>query len=128
MTVKQYIIALFSGTLLAALAWIIVLFGINPINANSFTISSFYITLFTASAGLFTSCGTLIRINKYPNRKIDEIVKTSLRQAIILTILIVTTLILLKSNLLSWWLLLVCIAVISTIEYIFLAATHSKHQ
>lgn len=121
MTLRQYIFFLLLGTVIAGAAWFMVLTNIDPASASGIAFAIFYLTLFIAVSGFFTSLGTIARSLVYKKRPVEEIVTVSLRQGILLAALIVTALILLSVQLLVWWTLLISVVVVALIEFTFLS-------
>lgn len=124
MTLRQYILVFFLGTLIGSIAWVLVVLNINPSQTGFFGFVVFYLTLFIALQGFFTSVPTLLRSIIYRHRNTEEIIVISLRQGFLLTILILGSLFLLSQNLLFWWSLLLMIGFLSLIEFFFISTKH----
>jgi hypothetical protein len=95
MSIKQYIIFLSSGTILAAFALMIVIININPSTSGFFGFFSFYSTLFITLMGFFATIATLIRIYRKKHSTIEIMIHTSLRRGLLLSALIEISLVLL---------------------------------
>jgi hypothetical protein len=122
MNLKQYILALTIGTLIACTAWIVVLLNIDPLTSGWSAFAIFYLTFFIASTGLITTISTLIRtLFLKPKHTTDHHISTSLRHGVLIGILVLSTLILLHEDILSWWVLLLSILAVSLIEFLALS-------
>lgn len=128
MSIKQYLIFLASGTAIAICAWFIVLISINPVTAGFFGFLGFYITLFFSLLGIFTTLGTLLRLTQRKHIAVETLIKTSLRQALLLAILVEGSIIFLGKGHLSLTTVIICILVISSIEFLFLSIEGRTHK
>lgn len=125
MNLRQYILFFFFGTVVASVAWVLVLVNIDPITAGAPALLAFYLTLFIALNGFFTTLATLVRSLLFSQRKIEAVITVSLRQGVLFSILITGSLFLLSIELLNWWTLLLFILFVSLVEFFFIS-THSK--
>lgn len=128
MSVKQYLLFLASGTAIAVCAWFIVLISINPVTAGAFGFLAFYVTLFVALIGVFTTLATILRMQRKKHPTVESMIKVSLRQGVLLAILVQGALIMLSKGLLSISVLLIIILVISIIEFLFLSIEAGAHR
>ena len=125
MTLKQYLSTLAVGTAFAWIAWFLILTSIDPAETSAIGIFFFYLTLFAANAGLFTIIGTLIRQKGKKERQLQHIILTSLRQAILLSLLVGLALFLSHMGLLRWWVMLATITLLALVEFFALStASH----
>jgi Ca2+/Na+ antiporter len=122
MTLKQYLSTIAVGTLFAWIAWGLILLNINPNETSLIGIIVFYLTLFAGNAGLFTVIGTLVRNGRKKHDDLQAMILTSLRQAILLSLLLIAALFLLRLGLLTWWVMLIVLFVIILIEFFALSA------
>jgi len=128
MNLKQYMLIFAGGTAVAFVAWSLVLLNIDPISAGIPAVIIFFATLFAGLVGLFTTLGTFIRAKLHPNRDLEDIVTSSLRQGFFFAILIESVLFLASIDLLSVGAFLVLILLISGIEFLILSRKHGKKK
>lgn len=127
MTLGKYLLLVAFGTMLCALAWLFLLFGINPEKAGLVGKFFFYLTLFFTLIGANSLLGFIfckIRVHQ------DEIVfrhaKRTYRQSLILASFIILALILLAEKLLAWWNGIILIAIFIMIETVIFSGR--KHN
>lgn len=114
MSLKQYLILMSIGTFLCWIAWLFVIWSLDPKQASALGLLFFYSSLFLAIVGTFSVIGFLFRRALI---KQDEIifrhVRRTFRQSVIIALLCVACLFLLSEQLLRWWnaLLLVILAI-----------------
>lgn len=128
MSVKQYILFLACGTAIASCAWFIVLISINPVTAGTFGFLAFYVTLFLALMGFFSTIATFTRVLRKKHITIESMMKVSLRQGLLLTLLFISALILLSKGFLSIPLLLLIVLIVTIIEFIALSISAESHK
>jgi hypothetical protein len=121
MNFKEYIIVFALGTAISFVAWVIVLFNIDPSTAGTLAFLAFYLTLFITLNGFFTTSATVLRSIFQPRRKLERIVTISLRQGVIFSVMLTGALLLMSQNLLSWWTLVLLILVSALFEFFFLS-------
>jgi len=108
------------GTAIIWAAWFLVLISIDPFTAGFFGFAIFYATLIGGLIGLITTIATLIRAWHHPDRSIEDVVTTSLRQAIILSLLTFCALLLSRYQLLSWLTIIGLIFITAVLELGFI--------
>ena len=119
MTLKRYLILMSLATVLCCLAWLSVIFYINPQEAGLLGFSLFYISLFLALVGLFALVGCFIKIWFLPQPIAKQVI-VAFRQAIWFSILIIFCLVLQSQRLLAWWTIVLFIVLLALIESLFL--------
>jgi len=121
MTLKKYLNLMLILTLICWLAWIFVLFFINPDETGFIGFILFYLSLFLAILGTLAMFGFIIRarIKKGP---IFKQVETSFRQGIWLSVFIIGLLLLQGLSLLRWWNCLVLFLFLIFLEFFFLSS------
>ena len=124
MNLQQYILIFFFGTVISTVAWLLIIFNIDPVAVGVPAHIFFYVSLGISLTGLFTTLLTVVRSLLF-HQDVDHAVFTSLRQAILFTVLITGTLIMLASDILTWWLLILFVFVVAVIEFFFLSL-HSE--
>lgn len=119
MTLRQYLILMSIGTILCWVAWLFVVWSIDPSDAGTLGFLFFYISLFLAIVGSFSVFGFLVRRAII---KDDELVfrhvKRTFRQSIFVATLIVFVLFLLAEHLLTWWNLILLLGLCVFLEAI----------
>lgn len=128
MNLKQYILAFLLGTVIASVAWVMVLTNIDPVTAGVPALLAFYLTLFIALNGFFTTMATIVRAIIFARRNVEEVVTVSLRQGVLFSVLITGSLFLLSVELLNWWTLLLFIALVSLLEFFFLSTKKGSRR
>ena len=102
-------------------AWIVVLFNIDPFAAGPLGFVFFYLTLFFSLVTTFSVIGLVLRRWLVKDQLAVKQVATALRQGILFSVLIVGSLILLSFDLLTWWNTLLLVAVLAVLEFFFLS-------
>lgn len=128
MTLRSYTIILGLGTAIIWAAWFVILVSIDPITAGALSFTIFYFTLFGGLVGLLTTISTLARSWNHPTRNIEDVVVTSLRQAVILALLFISGLILAHFALLNWLSLGGLLIVVGLLEAIFILRKKPTNQ
>ncbi|HEX3099835.1 MAG TPA: hypothetical protein VHQ41_02580 [Patescibacteria group bacterium] len=114
-TTRTYLIPISIGTLLCLAALLSVVWSVDPFTSGILGHFFFYLTLFLTLCGAITIGGITIRKKFYPGMYTEQL-RTSTRQAILLSILILALLILQVYGLLFWWVGLTLILFIITVE------------
>lgn len=124
MTLKRYLILMSLATLICWLAWLIVIFKIDPYGAGFLAFLFFYLSFFLALTGTFATLGLIVRIWLIKHELVIRQAGTAFRQAILFSVLIIGVLILLSLKLLTWWIITLFIAVLAVLEFFFLSYSH----
>ena len=122
MTLKRYLAAMTLSTVGCWLAFITVLFYIDPQNSGIIGPTSFYISLFLALIGTFSLFGFFIRLLIHKQDLPHYHIGVSLRQATLLAILLLGSLLLLGNRLFLWWSVLSLFAGLIILEFFFLTS------
>ncbi len=127
MGLNHFLWAMGLGTLLAAIAWTLVLFRVDPDEAGMVGHILFYLTLFAASTGFWSVVGTLYRVRfRKGDHLTSRAVKISVRHAIMLSAVGVTCLAFSAFGWLRWWNVLLQFFVVAAIEYVFLLVQENQ--
>lgn len=95
---------MFIGALICWMAWFFVLFSIDPQDAGIIGFAFFYLSLFLALTGTFSTMGFLVRKKIVKNEEaVFHHVKHTFRQGIFVSATVVIALLLLQEKLLTWW-------------------------
>jgi hypothetical protein len=119
-TTRNFLIPISAGTILSVLAFLAILWSVDPYTTSWLSHLFFYLTLALSLTGLFSLGGTMLR-KKFAPGMFTEQLRTSLRQAGLLVLLIISLLLLQSFNLLFWWVGITLILFIITLE-IFLTS------
>ena len=110
------------GTIICWIAWVFILFNIDPVQADFLAFTFFYSSLFLALLGTFSVIGFLFRRRVI---KEDEIifrhVKRTFRQGIMLSTWTILFLFLQQIKLLTWWIATILIILFIVIEGLIFA-------
>ncbi len=128
MSLRQYLILVGIGSLIAWFTWIIVLFTVNPFETGVLGFALFYISLAIALIGTLALIGFGIRMITYKQESIVlREVTTAFRQACLLTLVLVGSFFLQSQSLLAWWNVLLFVIIVSILELFFLSSRFSRH-
>jgi hypothetical protein len=116
MSFPAFIILMIITTIVSWSAWGVVIFSINPYEADFLGIIFFYISLFFSLLGTFSIIGSIIRKKLVKKDILFRQVVISFRQAILFSLLIATSLFLQSGRILTWWNILILVATLSVIE------------
>ncbi len=126
MDLRQYLWAMGLGTCLAAFAWMLVLFRVDPEEAGAVGHTLFYLTLFTFFTGVWCLVGTWYRVHfKKGEHLVSRAVKISFRHAVMLAGVGTLSLMLSAQGWLHWWNFLLQFAMVGLVEYLFLLVQES---
>lgn len=103
MTLKHYLFTLFSTTLIALGAWLVIFFNVDPKSADALTITAFFASLFLWITGILTFLGFYLRIWLSNREIIFANLPPSFRQAILGTLAFVGLLVFKYLQVLNWW-------------------------
>ncbi len=120
MPLKRYLIGISISTLFCWLAWVTVLYYINPESSGFIGLFLFYISLLIALVGSFALLGFFFRVWFSAEDIVYKHVGISLRQAILFSVLVVGGLFLQALRLLTWWNGLLFILGLVVLELFFL--------
>ena len=104
MSLRQYLFLMTAGTTICWVAWIFVIFNVDPENTGGIVFIFFYSTLFLALVGTFSVFGFAMRKMVIKNDAIIfRHVKKTFRQGIFIASAVTILLLLLQNELLTWW-------------------------
>jgi len=124
MTLKKYLIYMTLATIFCFIAWLEVLFFVNPLGTGLAGFILFYLSFFLTFWGIFSIIGFLIRYILRRNRFAYDQVKMAFRQGFLFSLLLISSLILQSHGLLVWWNMLLLIGLLAIVEYFFLSLKH----
>lgn len=126
MTLRKYLILMSLASLVCWLAFILVIYYMNPISSGMIALIFFYLSLFLAIVGTFAIIGFLLRTKVLSGELIFKQVAVTFRQALWFGILAVFSLWLQSKNLLTWYNLSLQIIVLLILEFFFLSTKKDK--
>ncbi len=97
-------------------AWLVVLFSVDPYEADALSFLFFYLSLFFTLVGVISIIGSVLRRTFVKDRVVFRQVITSFRQAILFSCLIIACLFLQGQRLLTWWNILFLISALVMME------------
>lgn len=104
MTLRQYLFLMSLSTLICSVAWLFVIFNIDPINTDSINFIFFYASLFLSLLGITSIVSLLIKVKIFKSEDVVfRHVKKTFRQGAVIASMIVLLLILQQYQLLTWW-------------------------
>lgn len=121
MTHHKYVSYIALSGLIGWVAWLLVVFKLNPYESMGLSLSFFFLTLLIALSCTFSVFGFYFRVWLFRNEIFYKHINIALRQGIFLSLITVFCLVFQMMKLLTWWsgLLLVVIAVL--LEFYFSA-------
>lgn len=121
MTLKKYLIGIAVSTVLTFVAFMLVLFYVDPFDTGIVGFVGFYASLFFTIIGAFTIIGFYLRIWSSGNEVVYAHVAPSFRQAIFLAVIIIGSLLLQSFRLLTWWDAILFVLSIVLLEFFFMS-------
>lgn len=121
MTLFRYILTIIISTAFCWVAFLLVIFRIDPIEAGALGFIFFYFSLALSLVGTLSLIGLLVRRILYPDELMFRQVAISFRQAVFFAILIIGALFLQSQRLLTWWNIIILIAALSILEFLFIS-------
>jgi len=125
MSLRLYLIVMSLVCACSWIAWMIVLYAIDPTKSGFLGFVLFFLALFMACLSTVTLIGTIIRFWLRKQEVVYRLVVRSLRQGIILTCLFTLSLILMGMELFVWWVLLLLVIIASLCEMAFSEKPHT---
>lgn len=121
MTLKSYLIIMLITTLICWLAFLFVLWTVNPEATNWLGFLLFYLSLFLSIVGASAIIGFIIRFAALKRELAFRLVRDAFRQSFLLSFLIVAILFLLSKNLFSWLNVFFLIVGLSVLEFFLIS-------
>jgi hypothetical protein len=121
MSLKYYLIIMSVATLVCWVAWLMVLYYINPTEAGVVGFLIFYSSFALAVLGTFSLLGFFGRVWFSKEQIIFRHLGVAFRQAVWFAILLAVSLILQSQGLLTWWNGLLLITFLTIVEFMFLS-------
>ena len=128
MTLRQYLILMSLGTLVAWGAFALVLKYLNPENAGTLGFVFFYLSVFLGITGTLTLLGFAWRYFRHREEVLFRHVSISFRQGVILAVMVVSALFLQANKLLTWWNLSLLILGLTLLEFFYLSVKRQPQR
>ena len=127
MTLRQYLVLMTVGTLLAWSAVGVIVLAVDPAEAQTVIFAILYASLFMALTGTLSVSIFLIRTKLLRRSEIlSRQVSLAFRQAMMLSALAVLTLHLQGKGLLTWWNSILMILALTLLEFFFISTKVKK--
>lgn len=127
MSLKKYLIFTTTATLVSWIAWLIVLFYINPAEAGFIGFLLFYVSLFFALIGTFSLVGFFGRVWFTKEQIIFRHLGVSTRQSFFFAVLVVGILLLQGAGLYRWWTVISLVLLLTLLEFFFISRKVVRH-
>lgn len=127
MSLKKYLILMTSVTLFCWLAWLVVLYYMNPVEAGFVGFTMFYLSLFLALIGTFSLFGFFIRVWFTKETFIFKHLGIATRQSLWFSLLLITALMLQGGGMLKWWSAILLVLFLVLLEFFFVTRKVSRH-
>lgn len=127
MTLKQYLKFMLIATALCWLAFVIIIFTVDPHEATTLQFILFYISLLLSLTGILAIIGLIFR-GHLSSESTPKKVSTAFRQAIWFSTLIIFFLFLQGQRILTWWNLIIFLLFLTLLEFFFLSHRNQTNQ
>ena len=128
MSLKQLILIVGLATALCWVAWIFVIFEVDPTASGWIGLLLFYIGFLAALLGTFFIISLLVRKYSKQDELEYQLVGRSFRQSFFLALLSDGLLLLQSYKLLTWWNLVILVIAVGILEYFFLSFKSSRQK
>ncbi len=121
MSLKKYLITMSFVTVFCWIAWLVVLWYMDPSGAGGIGFLLFYLSLFFALLGTFSLLGFFVRVWFSKEVVIFRHLGVSTRQSLWFAILVVVSLIFQASDFFRWWTSGLLIIFLIVLEFFFIS-------
>lgn len=122
MSTKIFSVLVLVGTVFSWLAWGMVIFYFDPSQIGLLGFSIFYLSLFLALSGIIFTILDRLKAKFFRKQLLLSRLRSSVRHAILFSILIIGWGFLKSQNLLSWWVLPLFILILTGLEFFFISS------
>lgn len=119
MSHKLYLFGLSAVTLLSLGLWLLLLINVNPYQAPTWIIITFYLTLFLIFAGTLSIIGFYVKVWASNKEVVFAHLMPTLRQSALVSFFLIGTLFLSQVKALSWWVVLLFLTSVIMLELFF---------
>lgn len=129
MTFRMYLLFMTLATGLSWIAWVLVVYSMNPHEVGIGGFVLFYVTLLFALIGTLTLLGMAYRLLLLRRSvMVTREVRISFRHAVFLSLVAVIALVLSAEGWLNVWVFVVSILLMSVVEYLFLLREEARRS
>lgn len=129
MSLARYLLIMSIATLVSWVAWVIVLFFIDPFTSGGIGLFCFYVSLFFGCFGFLTLFGFGIRSLIFRKHPAFTHISVSMRQALWLSTMVIVALLLLANHVFSLWAAIFLVLGLTILESVFLfRSSASPHR
>lgn len=121
MSHHKYLAIIGAAGVFSWLAWVVVIFKLNPEESTGLGLGLFYISLFFALACTFTIIGFYFRLWLNKNEVYYDHINIAFRQGVLLTLIALGCLTFQLLGILTWWSGLLLIAAVTAVEFYVMA-------
>lgn len=121
MTHKHYLSVFGVAALVSWVAWIVVLFKLDPFQSTELAMGLFYVSFLIALSCTFTVVGFYFRMWLHKNEIFYHHIHIAFRQGILLTVIVLGCLTFQLLGVLTWWSGFLLITAITLFEFYFAA-------
>ncbi len=126
MTLRKYLILMGMASLVCWLAFLLVIFYMNPITTGPLAVVFFYASLFLSLVGSFAIIGFALRRKFLQGELIFRQVAVTFRQAFLFGLLVVASLWMQKFKMLTWYNSVLLILAVAVLEFFFLSTKRKR--
>jgi len=126
MTLRKYLILMGMASLVCWLAFLLVIFYMNPITTGPLAVVFFYSSLFLSLVGSFAIIGFALRRKFLQGELIFRQVAVTFRQAFLFGLLVVASLWMQKFKMLTWYNSVLLILAVAVLEFFFLSTKRKR--
>lgn len=119
MKIKKTLFYLFSLTLISTGIFTVILFNVNPLEADFLTKGAFFASIFFIIMGIVTFIGYYVRLRRANHLLAISDLISAVRQASLLSLIIVGWLLLESLRIFNWWDALLLMISIGLLELFF---------
>lgn len=121
MSHHRYLTIIGIAGVLSWVAWIVVLYKLDPFESTGLALAFFFLSLFVALVSTFTVLGFYFRVWLNKNEIYYNHINIAFRQGLLLTFIALGCLLFQLLGVLTWWSGLLYIAAITLVEFYFMA-------
>ena len=126
MNYRLFLTCIAVGTVIAWAAWVMVLFNFDPSQTSFLGFTMFYLSFFLAFSGTVFMVGDVLKTRLLKKQLLYHRLRTSIRHAILLTLMVMGWAVLKSYGLLYWWNLLLYILVLTVLEFFFISSQKQR--
>ncbi|NUM25470.1 MAG: hypothetical protein HUU49_02465 [Candidatus Buchananbacteria bacterium] len=126
MNYRLFLTLIILGTIISWVTWVAVLFYFDPTQISFIGFSLFYLSFFMAFGGTVFVIGDLVKAKLLKKQMPYHRLKTSIRHAILLTLLVVGWTVLKGYGLLYWWNLILYMMALTVLEFFFISSQKQR--